>query len=517
MLNSGNYNPDVLSCLANLSSDEVFTPPQLANQIIDLLPKDIWSDKNATFLDPMCKSGVFLREIAKRLNVGLKTAIPNERKRVNHIFKNQLFGIGITELTSLLSRRSVYCSKTANGKYSVCETFKTPKGNILFNRIEHAWVNGRCQFCSANQDNYERSESLETHAYQFIHTEKPEDVFKMKFDVIIGNPPYQLNDGGGTGSSAVPIYHKFIQQAKKLNPRYLSMIIPARWFSGGRGLDDFRAEMLSDNRICVIHDFPDATQVFPGVQIKGGVCYFLWKHAESGQCRVVSHSRNDKISEMERPLLEKGAETFIRYNEAITILRKVQKLEEESFSNIISANDPFGFDVRVLNSYKRVKLKFKKEPFEDSVELYYFGWQKLGIGYIEKSAIKKNVEWVEKCKVYITKAYGAGEVFPHQILNKPKLSITDSCCTETYLVIGPFLNKKEAKNVITYIETRFFRFLVLLIKNTQNGMKKVYSFVPIQDFSKSWTDEKLYKKYGLTKDEISFIESMIRPMELENE
>lgn len=509
-----NYNPDVLTCLANLSNDEVFTPPTVVNQMLDMLPAELFCSSTTKFLDPVSKSGVFLREIAKRLMEGLKNEFPDERERANHIFTKQLFGISITELTSLISRRSVYCSKSANGKYSLCTEFKDEQGNIRFKDTEHQFKNGKCIYCGASEDVFGKKVrgDLESHAYEFIHTDNPKTLFpkNMKFDVIIGNPPYQLEDGGGMGSSAIPIYQMFVNQAMKLNPRYLTMIIPSRWFTGGRGLDDFRDKMLNDKHIRVLHDFVNASDCFPGVEIKGGVCFFLWEKDSEGKCRVYSHS-NNSIVESERYLLEKGATTFIRNIEALSILRKVQSFNENVFSSIVSANDPFGYDIRVANSYKRVKPDYKLESFDDSVKFYYNGWRKEGVGYISKDSIRKNIDWKDKVKIFIPKAWGIGD--PSNDWLTPFIPDTNSVCTETYLVVGPFETESEAKNVVSYTQTKFFHILVSLIKITQNTMQKAYSFVPLQDFSHPWTDEMLYKKYGLTEEEIAFIESMIRPME----
>jgi len=492
-----NYNPDVLSCLANLSSDEVFTPPKLANEILDLLPKEIWKDKNATFLDPVAKSGIFLREIAKRLLEGLKDEIPDLQTRIDHIYTKQIFGIGITEMTSLLSRRSVYCSKTANGKYSILSSFDDNQGNIFFDNTKHDWKNGRCLYCGASQSEYAREQGLETHAYQFIHNNLPDKIKNMKFDVIIGNPPYQLSDGGAQ-ASAMPIYNKFVEQAKKLSPRYLTMIIPSRWFSGGKGLDRFRNEMLKDNRIRVLHDYHDASECFPGVEIKGGVCYFLWDRDNNGLCKVHTHLGGKIVSELERSLLENGADVFIRHNESISIFHKVRSKNKESFSKIVGSGKPFG-----LRGFFN---DFKNKSFNNSIKIY--ANQKTG--YISLDQILQNKEWVNQWKIFVPKAWGVGNL--KNDLIKPFIGEKNTCCTETYLVIGPFNNKKTTENTISYMNTKFFHFFISFKKITQDAWKKAYEFVPMQDFSESWTDEKLYKKYKLTKEEIEFIESMIRPM-----
>jgi len=496
-----NYNPDVLSCLANLSNDEVFTPPKLVNQMLDMLPQDLFQNKDTTFLDPVTKSGVFLREIAKRLNRGLETQIPNQEERINHIFKNQLFGIAITELTSLLARRSVYCSKKANSKYSVCTDFENEQGNIKFDFTNHTWKNGKCIYCNASEEVYSRKDDLETYAYQFIHTDKPEKIFNMKFDVIIGNPPYQLSDGGA-GSSAKPIYDKFVIQAKKLNPRYLSMIIPARWYNGGKGLNDFRAEMLNDKRFSHLHDFPNTSDCFPGLNIRGGVCYFLWEKEHNDDCTVSTHTGTIISSVQKRALLEKDNDIFIRYNDAINIYHKVKSSNEKPFNEIVGSRKPFGLPTN-FKGFKKTKNK------ENSIYLYRFGDN----GYVGKKDIVKNLGFVKDWKVLIPKASPGDDSYPHLILSKPIVAEPESCCTETYILVGPVANKKRANNVANYMVTSFFRFMVLLAKSTQDVTQKTYQFVPMQNFDERWTDEKLYNKYGITKEEQTFIDTLIRKMD----
>lgn len=502
------YNPDVLDCLSSLSNDEVFTSPKLANQMLDLLPNELWSNPKATFLDPVCKSGVFLREIVKRLDKGLKNQIPDKQTRINHILKHQVFGIAITGLTALLSRRSVYCSKVANSPLSICEEFDNDMGNIIFGAVHHHFKDGKCSECGASQEVFGNRDGLENHAYAFIHSDR-DDVFgellTMKFDVIIGNPPYQLKDEKDKKrASASPIYHYFVEQAKKLNPRYLVMITPSRWFTGGKGLDTFRDSMLNDRRIKEIHDFPNSKDCFDNVEIKGGVNYFLWEKRHDGDCEVFTYDDGHCVSQLKRPLKEKGTDVFIRFNQAVSILRKLRNKSEKSFGELVSVQTPFGF----LSSFN----DYKNKKFENSVSLI----TSKGERFISREQINRNEHLVDKYKVYIAKAYGERISSNFWVLGKPFLGDKNSCCTQTYLVVGAYDDVATCQNVISYMQTRFFRFLVMLKKQTQDAMRGTYKFVPMQDFSKSWTDNELYLKYGLNRQEIEYIEYMVREMANEN-
>lgn len=503
------YNPDVLSCLANLSNDEVFTSPEVVNKMLDMLPQDIFENPDTTFLDPACKTGVFLREIARRLIKGLEKQIPNLNDRLEHIFKHQLYGIAITELTSLLSRRSLYCSKWPNGEYSIVN-FKSPEGNIKYRRIQHTWKDGNCIFCGASQNIYERDNALETYAYQFIHTNKPEEIFNMKFDVIIGNPPYQLSDGGAQASAGA-IYNKFVEQAIKLKPRYLTMITPSRWFTGGKNLNDFREKMLHDDRLRIIHDFPDASECFPGVEIKGGVNYFLWDRDHKGECNIITHKGGKIISEATRPLLEKNCDVFIRNNELVSIYRKVSDFNERSFMDIVSARKPYGLAGDFFKNPNKYGLpQIEEKKFNNCLKIYGLIGNKRTERYITKDYPLPKKEFLNEYKIFMARNQGSGifgETFSEPILAKP-----GELCTETFIEIGPFKSKQVMENCYSYIKTKFFRAMVGVRKLDQGAPQGVYKYVPIQDFSKAWTDEELYKKYNLSKKEIKFIEENVQEM-----
>ena len=512
-----NHNPDILTCLANLSADEVFTPPKLAAAMLDALPPELFQRPDTTFLDPVCKSGVFLREIAKRLHAGLADQMPDERRRVDHILTKQVFGLSTTELTALLSRRSLYCSKKADGRFSAASpgAFDRPDGHVRYTRVGHDWDRkGKCKQCGASRGEYERGEASEAYAYPFIHGIDPAKEFGVKFDVIVGNPPYQLSDGGGSGTSASPIYNRFVDQAKKLEPRYLTMVIPSRWFTGGKGLDEFRQSMLTDERLRSINDYLMASDVFPGVALKGGVCYFLWDRDNHGPCLVTTHLKGQAPSTVSRKLLEDGMDVFIRFNEGMSILKKVVAGEsgtphslslpkDKRFDRLVSPRKPFGFNST---------FKGKDVKNADDVLIYRKG----GTGYTPRSSVKNGAHLIDKWKVYVGfAAPGTGnkDTYPHRVISTPFIGSSGSVSSETYLCIAPLDSSSEAESVLSYLSCRLTRLLILLHKASQNTTRKVYAFVPTQQWDRIWTDEELYAKYGITDEEIVFIESMVRPMD----
>jgi site-specific DNA-methyltransferase (adenine-specific) len=514
------HNPDVLTCIANLSSDEVFTPPEFANQMLDTLAhswatsnhgENIWANKEITFLDPCTKSGVFLREIVKRLNEGLARELPDLTERINHILTKQVFGIGITELTSLLARRSVYCSKYANGIHSIARTFTNDDGNIWFERTEHAWVNGKCKFCGANKTEYARTKELETHAYAFIHTEDIKTQLSkmfgatMQFDVIIGNPPYQLSDGGAA-ASARPIYHEFIQQAKKLEPRFVVMVTPSRWFAGGKGLDEFRKTMLNDKRLRVIVDYVQEKDAFPNVNINGGVNYFLWDREHKGHCEITTVPPGGKSGDpLTRPL--NAYDIFIRRNESIPILEKVVAKKEPTFDTRVSSRKPFGLPTNFHGS----SIKTHKSNIK------FYGSGK--VTWVSPDQIEVNQSWVNKWKVLVPAASDGNENYPLPIWDQagPFVSGPGEACSETYLVASLAKTKTEAQYIASYMRTKFFRYMVSIRKVAQHNKIENFSFVPDVPLDRDWTDAELYKRYSLSKNDIAFIESMIREMKFTNE
>ena len=508
-------NPDILTCIANLSNDEVFTPPELANQMLDTLEKawasnnngaNIWADKNVTFLDPCTKSGVFLREITKRLTEGLKNEIPDLEKRVDHILTKQVFGIAITQITSLLARRSVYCSKRADGEHSIANSFTDESGNIWFERTMHTWDGAKCKFCSAPKLVLDRTEGIENYAYPFIHTDDVKTWTAktfggdMQFDVIIGNPPYQMKGGAG-GSSDSSIYHLFVEQAKKLQPKFLTMVIPSRWLAGGRGLDGFRQSMLGSQNISRLVDYPVSSEVFPGVEVKGGVCYFLWSDSHKGLCEV-SVVRGERANSALRELDE--FDVFVRDPIAVEILKKVLSPNHVGMSQIISNREPFKLESNFNDFHSTAR--------DGDISIHYIRNGKRGTGFVSRKLITKNAHLIDDWKVLVPKAGSdGGQKIPDSVLGKPLISSPPSVCTGSFLVI-PAKKKGEAESIEMYYRTKFFRFLVSLRKITQDAFSHMYAWVPKQSWDREWTDKELYKKYKLTKDEIEFIETVIRPM-----
>ena len=344
----------------------------------------------------------------------------------------------------------------------------------------------------------------------------------MEFDAIVGNPPYQEMDGGAQ-ASATPVYNLFVENAIKTKPNFISMIMPARWFTGGKGLDKFREKMLHDNRLRVIHDFSNASDCFSNVEIKGGVIYFLWNKNEQGDCNVYTHNGAEITSSAIRPLLEENCDVFIRYNEAISIFRKVKNFKENPFSEIVSSMKPYGLRGDFFKNPQKYNLpNVSDDKINDGYIIYGLNEKlKRCCKYIPKDYPLPKKDNVDKFKLFMSRNQGEGglgEVFSQPIFAKP-----NDVCTETFVYIGRFDTELEMKNCWSYIRTKFFRTLVGMKKNDQSCGASVYQFVPLQDFTANsdidWSfpipqiDRQLYKKYGLSADEIDFIEKMVKPME----
>jgi site-specific DNA-methyltransferase (adenine-specific) len=489
--------PDILDCLAQLSSDEVPTPPRLAESMFDLLPAEVWRDPALRWLDPGCKSGVFLREIVRRLLEGLADWEPHFGKRREHIFRNMVFGAAITEITGHVSRRTVYYSRDAAGEHSVIP-FGDAAGNIPFVPARHDFnKDGRCRTCGAPED-LERGDTRENYAYAFLHDAYPtEDMNKMKFDVIVGNPPYQIDSDGNTRTK--PIYQLFVEKAIQMNPRYVLMITPSRWFAGGLGLERYREKMLKDHRLARVVDYPLSKDCFPGVKIRGGVSYFLWDREHSGGCTVQT-VRGDKVGEpMTRNLDD--YDVFVRYNEGVAIIEKVGAKADPTMDRRVSSLVPFGL---------RAKFRdYVESESPGAIELHVMGRK---IEWIDEGSVTNNRQWVPKWKTLLHAAYGEDNEGPYSVIANPLVAAPESACTETYLVVGAFETEQEAENLAAFLRTRFARFLIWLRMNTQHVRKELFAFVPDLDWTRSWSDEDLYERYALSQGEIEVIETNIKEM-----
>jgi hypothetical protein len=519
-IRAGQHIPDILDCLAQLSNDEVPTPPKLARAVLDGLPADVWGHDDYRWLDPFSKSGVFLREAALRLLEGLADQWPDFQKRREHIYRQMLWGNATTEMTGIISRRSLYYSRDASGPASVIQ-FEQPDGNLAFVRSSHTFVKNKdgtittgCRICGGALT-LERGEGRENYAYSFIHGGYPtEEIKDMKFDVIVGNPPYHLEDEG-FGTSSQSIYQLFVEQAKRLNPRLITMIIPSRWFAGGKGLDSFRESMLGDKRLRSIDDFLSASDAFPGIGLKGGVSYFLWDRDNPGPCRVTTRFKDWPVSTATRPLLEPGADVFIRFNEGVSILKKVAAVElgntasvslpaNKRFDRLVSSRKPFGLGTTFRG-------KATRGPGDVKV------LQNGGVGWVSKDSLNAGVNLIDGWKIFVSYAApgtGNKDTYPHRIISTPFVGEPGTICSETYIAIGPFGSKAAAESALSYLSCRLTRFLILLHKPSQHVTRKVYSFVPTQSWDTTWTDAALYEKYGLNEDEIAFVEKIVRPMDL---
>lgn len=503
--------PDVLETLAQLPNDEVYTPPKLVNAMLDVLPDHVWSEPDYKWLDPATKSGVYLREIARRLMVGLAEWEPDGAKRRDHILRHMVYGSAITQMSGEIARRSLYQTKNATGieiKDSALADLvvhlDTPDGNVPFVPTEHTLDKaGRfCTICRApaalirdNRENF---------AYSFLHGTYPtKELADMKFDVIVGNPPYQIgmDDGKGNRTANItPLYNLFVEKAIAMDPQYVLMITPSRWFAGGKGLVEFRDRMLADRHLSVLVDNPKLYDVFPQAEIKGGVSYFLWDRAHDGDCEF-STRIDGVIRDTARRDLRQGQGVVLRDNFAAGVVGKITSdpFPKGSLADKVSASDPFGQSIKT--NYQGAS----DVPFEDSIPLVFIN----KVGYITRDVLERNQEWVDKWKVLIPMAGDGHGREVSFVIGEPLALAPGSACTQSYLVAGAFDTRDETENYAYYLTTKFVRFLVLQRKISQHLTNTRFTFVPMLDMTRRWTDADLYELFKLTDEEITYIERVI--------
>lgn len=559
-------NFDILETITNVGNDEVFTPRRTVDILLDSLPEEVWHNPKYKWLNPATKNGIFEREIAIRLDIGLKDIIKDDELRKKHILQDMIFAFGQTKFTSNVARRTLYYCSQANRKcdgvkakdghyingYAIGNGlwFEDAEGNIKTPCTDHEYIDSKnrkmpiscsieerkkyhCKYCGiSGASTYNDINQREKYAYEFLHVYHlnierylQERFFKgdknMKFDIIIGNPPYQLSDGGAQ-ASAKPIYNLFVEKAISLNPKYISMIIPSRWMIGGKGLDEFRKMMINDKRISQLHDFLNAKDCFPNNEIKGGVCFFLWESEYNNKC-LVTTKNNSVIKKTYRYLKEGEMDIFVRDETLVDVHNKVKRKTQKTFDSIVSASKPYGFRAETMLSPKKYKLPpFSETKINDGYEIFGLGdKQKRTWKYLSKDyPLPKISKCLHKYKVFIAEAYGSGAI--GEAMSVPVLAYPGQLCTETFLEVGPFENEVSASNAIKYIKTRFFRALVSIQKQTQHTTQKVYRFVPMQDFTSNsdidWSKEifeidlQLQNKYKLNDEEKEFIRKNIQEM-----
>ncbi|WP_458107688.1 Eco57I restriction-modification methylase domain-containing protein [Arthrobacter sp. R3-55] len=499
--------PDILDVIAALSSDSVPTPPVLARALLDVLPTEVWSNPDYRWLDPATKSGSILREVARRLMQGLAEWETDPAKRAEHILTKMLYGCAVSLVHGEMTRRSVYISRDATSPLSIA-SFDTPDGNLPFVWAEHDYPLNRqgrpagpCRICAAPVE-LERGATRENYAHAFIHGAYPtEETKDMQFDVIVGNPPYQL-ETQGFGSTASTIYHHFVERAIAMEPKYVAMITPSRWFTGGKGLGEFRTRMIADRRLRAIVDNPKLFDCFPGVEIKGGVSYFLWDRDHDGDCEFSTRIDGTIISSMKRDL-RMGHGVLIRDNKAMSIVEKVSSKSMKSAEELCTVTKPFGLTMR--SNYPGSV----PEPFDGAIPLIYASH----VGYSRTDQIQRNHQWINTWKVLLPRAGDGHGREVSYVLGEPIALAPGSACTQTYFIAGMFGTREETENYAHYLTTKFVRFLVLQRKTTQDVTPDRFRFVPLLDMKRRWTDADLYQHFGISEDEAVYIESTIHPRE----